>query len=257
MGRAHVRSSQPERWSDNVASGVETGNNKGCVPPAKETQDVFKKHNLGLDCLDELQSLTPEISFVCNSLLLTRAGHRLARGATNDEIHHASKSFSWDVGKVAANRRWLQGLLFHPRQEDGLAVGLPLAVANHARGESEVLEGCFDAEVESADACEKREDIDGGIIHMSPIPSSKVFKGNRPDAWRIPVPHEAHKLSMSPRWCSVVWSETVHGDEAHGIGNSFQIVSDSSEAVRGVCRGILVTDKNVEPNVALGDSRVT
>ncbi|MCK4856970.1 MAG: hypothetical protein KAT58_03280 [candidate division Zixibacteria bacterium] len=122
---------------------------------------------------------------------------------------------------------------------------------------SEILEGCFDSDVESTDACEKREDIDGGIIHMSPIPSSKVFKRYRPDTWRIPIPHEAHKFPMSPWWCSVVRGEAVQRDETHRVRDGLQVVPDGSEAVKGIRWGIMVTDENVKPNMALGDSRVT
>jgi hypothetical protein len=67
------------------------------------------------------------------------------------------------VLKVAApNRSWLQGLVFHPRHENGRSVGVPLDVThNPSAGDCEQ-----DSFIEHTDSGAKAEDTRSGKSHM-------------------------------------------------------------------------------------------
>ena len=63
-------------------------------------------------------------------------------------------------------RRWLQGLLFHPLQEDGRSVGVPLDVTHSAGRSSEVSDPCMQALAKNSDSRAKFE----GANHIHRIP---------------------------------------------------------------------------------------
>ena len=81
-----------------------------------------------------------------------------------DEIHASTPRVAIKGSDIAApDRRRLQGLIAHPRQEDGRSVGVPLDVTHTAGMRS----GESDAEVESAGSSEQTERIESGMSHIS------------------------------------------------------------------------------------------
>ena len=55
---------------------------------------------------------------------------RLARITRRKEIHRAAPRPAVEAGKVVPDRRLIQGLVLHPRHEDGRSVGVPLDVTH-------------------------------------------------------------------------------------------------------------------------------
>jgi len=88
---------------------------------------------------------------------------RLARDARNDSVHGPAPRPSVEFGQVAApNRSRVQGLVFHPRQQNGRTKGFPLDVThNPALGKCEPY-----SEIETADPGAKRKQSDFGISHI-------------------------------------------------------------------------------------------
>ena len=79
--------------------------------------------------------LGPEVAFVALALALAGDGKRLAGVSGGDEIDRSSQGSGVQVGEVTApDRSRIQGRVFHPRQEDGRSVGVPLNVTHHSGG---------------------------------------------------------------------------------------------------------------------------
>lgn len=72
----------------------------------------------------------------------------LAREACRADNHPINEGACGKSRHVIPNRRRLQDLIFHPRQEHGLSKGLPLTVAQNARPMSVPSEGELDGDVE-------------------------------------------------------------------------------------------------------------
>ena len=67
----------------------------------------------------------PEVARIIRSLAPSGDAERLARIARRDEIHRAAPRPAVEAGKVIPDRRLIQGLVLHPRHEDGRGVGVP------------------------------------------------------------------------------------------------------------------------------------
>ena len=108
--------------------------------PGNEASDVFHEDEPGSHFANQPKELVDEVALVVAALLLSGNRVRLARDASSDDVHQATKRPSIEGGQIIENRRAAQGLVFHPRQEDGLGVGVPLDVA-HRAGSEDALEG--------------------------------------------------------------------------------------------------------------------
>ena len=102
--------------------------------------------------VNSLTIVTPEgCSF---SLLLAGDGEGLAqlRVARSDDVHDTTPRATVKLSKIAApNRARLQSLFFHPRQEKGRTVGVPLDCTNKAGSGHGELE----SQLEARCACAK------------------------------------------------------------------------------------------------------
>ncbi len=99
----------------------------------------------------------PEVSLVLGTESLACGRERRAREARNQEIHRAAKRSSREPLEIRPDRRAIQGRSFHPRQEYGLGVGVPLDVAHGATPSGK-------AKVESADTGAEREGLQSHAV---------------------------------------------------------------------------------------------
>ena len=99
----------------------------------------------------------PEPSFVVGALLLSSDGEGLAREARNDEIHASTPRCAVEGFEIVPDRSAIQGLVRHPRHEDGRGIGFPLDVTNGAGSGDGKMHG----QVEPADSGAERKDGKG------------------------------------------------------------------------------------------------
>jgi len=90
---------------------------------------------------------------VAKSGLLSGDAKGWAGKSRSDDVHHAAKRSGVEVSHIACpNRRRLQARLFHPFQQDGRSVGVPLDVAHNAMSVAEMFESGGNTFVEHSDA---------------------------------------------------------------------------------------------------------
>ena len=97
------------------------------------------------------------MSLVLGAESLPGSGERRTREARDQEIHRASKRSSREPLKIRPDRRAIQGRSFHPRQKDGLGVGVPLDVAHGSTPSGKT-------KVESADTGAEREGLQSHAV---------------------------------------------------------------------------------------------
>src|SRR6266700_730438 len=98
----------------------------------KMATDVFEEDVCRPALRDDSCDLGPEPSGVSLAESLACGGHCGAGVSSSDETH-SRKWSGIELFQVAApNRRWLQGLVFHPRQEHGRGVGIALDTGHQA-----------------------------------------------------------------------------------------------------------------------------
>jgi hypothetical protein len=102
--------------------------------------DVLHEHKSGSQVSDDPFGHRPQVPSIVKPLLLSGTGERLAWEAGSEEIHASSPRCRVEGGQVRPDRSRIQGLVFHPRHEDGRCVGVPLNVTHGSAfhtGESE------------------------------------------------------------------------------------------------------------------------
>jgi len=119
-----------------------------------EAWDVFQEQPAaGLHVHDDPKDSRPEPAFIFNAFLIARRTPRLARETSTDPVDVSAQRAGVHLRDVAApNRRWLQARIFHPRQERGRSVAVPLTVTHNAAGPAKELESGAEAFVEHSDA---------------------------------------------------------------------------------------------------------
>ena len=74
--------------------------------------------------------MRPEVARLVGAPALAGDAERLARISRRDEIHRAAPRPAVEAGKVVPDRCLIQGLVLHPRHEDGRGEGVPLDVTH-------------------------------------------------------------------------------------------------------------------------------
>ena len=74
--------------------------------------------------------MRPEVARIVGAPAPSGDAEWLARIARTDEIHRAAPRAAVEAGKIVPDRRLIQGLVFHPRHEDGRGEGVPLDVTH-------------------------------------------------------------------------------------------------------------------------------
>lgn len=135
--------------------------------PRRKPWDVLDEDESRTDGLDDLGDVGPDPPLIVKSLAEPGAGDGGTGKAGTDHVH-SEKWGGVQLCEVAApNRRRLQGLVFHPRQEDGRCVSVPLNVSHHMES---VPEGESEPEVEPSDAGAEGQAREDGISHTQGSP---------------------------------------------------------------------------------------
>jgi hypothetical protein len=92
--------------------------------------DVFEKHPLRCAFADDSRDVRPKVSGIVGSPAPAGDTERLAWIARSKAIHDATPWPAVEGCNVVPDRSAIQGLLFHPRHEDGCGEGVPLDVTD-------------------------------------------------------------------------------------------------------------------------------
>jgi len=121
---------------------------------------------------DDTGDMRPEMARVVCAFALARHAERLARVARSEDVHRATPWSAVECGNVVPDRRLRQGLVFHPRHEDGRGIGIPLDVTHSSisrcpAGDASITErgaGDVEAEFHPAGAGAEREAEEACVI---------------------------------------------------------------------------------------------
>lgn len=94
--------------------------------------DVFEEHPFGCALGDDPCDMRPQVPGIVGSPAPTGDAERLARVARSEDVHRAAPWAAVEGGNVVPDRRRIQGLVFHPRHEDGRGEGVPLDITHSA-----------------------------------------------------------------------------------------------------------------------------
>lgn len=110
--------------------------------------DVLSEEPPRTHLVEHPPHVRPQVSGVSDSFPLAGDGVRLAWVARRDEVHASTKRCAVEGCEIVPDRSAIQGLVFHPRHEDGRCVGFPLDVTH---GSYPVSQGESKSEVKSSD----------------------------------------------------------------------------------------------------------
>lgn len=123
-----------------------------------KTGHVLEPNVSGLDLPDDAGDVVPNPPLVLDALALAGERPRLAWEPRSDEIHCATPASAVEGSNVIPHRRAIQGLLFHPRHDNGRRVAIPLSVSH---GSYSFPEGELEAEFEAPSAGAEGKDSEG------------------------------------------------------------------------------------------------
>ena len=127
-----------------------------------KSRHVFEEAQWRFNRAKDSHDVRPNPSIIGEACALSGCAAGLARKAGRDAIHPSTKAPPVDLGKITApNRRRCQGLFFHPCQESGRCAGFPFNVSQNTVGDSEVLEGGAESELEHAGAGAESDCVEG------------------------------------------------------------------------------------------------
>ena len=109
---------------------------------------------------DDAGDMGPEMAGVACPLPLARDGERLARIARSDDIHRSTPRAAVEGGNVVPERRLRQGLVFHPRHEDGRGVSVPFDMTHSSVSGA----GDVEAKLEPSGAGAQRQAEEAGAV---------------------------------------------------------------------------------------------
>ena len=118
---------------------------------------VLDEDPLGDDLSDDAGDVGPEVALVVVSCPLSGDGPRLARVARSDEIHDSTPRVAVEGLEIVPDRRRIQGLVLHPRHEDGRSVGFPLDVTHNS---GPLAKGKLESQIKSPGTAAKAKDVD-------------------------------------------------------------------------------------------------
>ncbi len=116
-----------------------------------DSSHVLQEDVLGSHFTDDAGDVRPEPSFIAHPPLPASCAERLAGESGSDEIHRSTPRCAVEGAEIVPDRRWIQGLVFHPRHEDGRCVGVPLNVSHGDCGNSGNAEPKLEASVARAE----------------------------------------------------------------------------------------------------------
>ena len=92
--------------------------------------DVFEEAPFGIEVCDDPSNMGPEVSGIAFPEALAGEGKRLAGISASEDMNLATPWSAVESGNVVPDRRFTQGLVFHPGHDSGRNEGFPLDVTN-------------------------------------------------------------------------------------------------------------------------------
>lgn len=123
---------------------------------SQEPWDVLQEDDPGSHLANDSRDVGPDPSGVGLGEALPGGADRLAREACRDEIHDATPRAACEGAHVIPDRSEIQGLVFHPRHEDGRGESVPLNVAHGSIG---LADGELEPQIEPTDPRTKSQAI--------------------------------------------------------------------------------------------------
>lgn len=113
--------------------------------------DVFGEDGARPDLADNPLDIGPEVPGIAFTAAFAGHAEGLAGIAGSEDMNAIAPRAAAEGFEIVPNRRWLQGLVFHPGHESGRRVGFPLDVTHSpisglGDGETEVEAGISGAE---------------------------------------------------------------------------------------------------------------
>ncbi len=155
MGRANFRRCE-EACRKLVAHSDQSAGDFG-EAEAEMMGDILEEDEGRLDLANDPGDVGPEVAWIVRAPSLARDRKWLARIPGREDIHAAAPRAAIESGNVVPDNRLIQGLVFHPRHENGCGEGFPLDIAHSTisgtgDGEPEVEPACAGAQREAEQA---------------------------------------------------------------------------------------------------------
>ena len=99
----------------------------------EESGHVLDENSSSCALPDDSDEFGPEGSLVVVGASFPGEDVRLARETDSDEIHEVTPLAAIEGREIVPDRRSIQGLVFHPRHEDGRRESVPLDVAHGSK----------------------------------------------------------------------------------------------------------------------------
>ncbi len=115
--------------------------------------DVFEEHPFWRALADDSCDVRPQVPGIVRPTALAGDAERLARISRREAIHDVTPWLAVEGCNVVPDRSLIQGLLFHPRHEDGRGEGVPLDITHSTVSGL----GQHEAEIESSGAGAERK----------------------------------------------------------------------------------------------------
>ncbi len=158
VGRTDFRRREQAR-RNSVAHADQASGDLGKAE-AEMMGDILEEDEGWFDVSDNPGDMWPEVARIIGTLPLARHGERLARVSRSEDVHRSAPRAAVEGGNVVPERRWRQGLVFHPRHEDGRGIGVPLDVTHSSISGA----GDVEAKLEPAGAGAQRQAEEAGVI---------------------------------------------------------------------------------------------
>ena len=158
VGRADFRRREEARRKA-VAQSDQASGDLGKAE-AEMMGDILEEDEGRLTFPDDAGDMWPEVAGVVRALPLARQTERLARVARSEDVHRATPRAAVECGNVVPERRLRQGLVFHPRHEDGRGIGVPLDMTHSAVSGT----GDVQSKLEPSGAGAEREAEEAGAV---------------------------------------------------------------------------------------------
>ena len=92
--------------------------------------DVFEEHPFRCALGDDPGDVRPQVPGIASAPAPAGDAERLARIARREDVHRPTPWVAVEGGNIVPDRRRIQGLVFHPRHEDGRGEGVPLDITH-------------------------------------------------------------------------------------------------------------------------------
>ena len=96
--------------------------------------DVFEEDRSGLHLADDPRDLGPQVAGIVLPAAFAGEAERLAGITGREDMNAAAPCSAVEAAQIVPDRRWLHGLVFHPRHESGRSMGFPLDETHSAIG---------------------------------------------------------------------------------------------------------------------------